>query len=269
MAGGAFNTEGSINIDTVAFSKVVKKLGKRYGVVAKAVLYDQHRLYTEDLLKGTPPFKLKDGKTSITKDLKKLFITIDNSLVLDWYSENFGKKPKSTSKKVKNATQDLESKGVLFNWTGDRGAIKRFHKRYRTGPNKGVRFKSRERKVGGDLVFGSGMYLTKAKFNAYRREVWKSIGKLKAGWIPAARHFGARIPSFVAKQPFQQGGFVDKWNKLLSAGTLTSINKIPYASKRLRQLERFASKKRQKAMDSHLKGQVAIAMKNWSTAKNG
>jgi hypothetical protein len=259
---------GGITIDKVQLDKIIGKLGLKYRKVAEIVLFDQHRLYTEDLIKGTPPFKLKDGKTAINRDLGKIFIEIDQQQVLDFYAENFGKKPKSASKKVKASTRDLEAQNIVFNWTGNKGTARNFHKKYRTGKMKGVRFKSRDRVIG-KFTFGTGMYMTKTKINAYKREVYKSIGKLKAGWVPAAKHFGSKIPAFVNKQKTQQGHFAQDFKKLRGSGWATSVNRIPWADKRLKQLMRFATKKRDKAMQKHLKRQVDIAMKKWSQNKNG
>lgn len=261
---------GDVKLNAEEFKKALNKLPNKYRTSAKKVMFEQHRFYTEDLMKGTPPMKLSIGRQAVSKDLDKIFIPIDKQIVLDWYSDNFGMVPKSAGKKVRSAVRGrLAGDGVIFNWNGDKARMRGFHEAMRTGRNKGVQFKSKDVSVGKGLKFGTGMYASSGKINSYKRERQKSVGKLKAGWVPAARHYGSKIPAWISKQSVKMGSWNDKIDDKRVNYMLTSTNSTPWAPRKLRALMMFATGKRQKDLDKHLKQAITRAAKKWSQSKNG
>jgi len=259
---------GSITIDKRSFNRAMKRLGEKYNVTAEQVIFDQHRQHSQDWIKATPPFKKAEGIKAVDKDIDKLFIELDKQQVLDFYAENFGKKPKSTGKKVKKATRDLEAEGIIFNWNGDKNRMRGYHEKFRTGKQRGVRFRSRKIPVG-NFEFGTGMYAKDTKIRAYKRERFKSVGKLKAGWVPAALKFGATIPAWVKRHTQQRGAWADRYNKKKATGFLASINSVPWAKNKLKGAESFIKRKREKALKQYFERQLQIAANKWSRSKNG
>jgi len=259
---------GELILDKAALDGAIKKLGLRYDDVANIVIKDQHRLFTEDMIKGTPPRTMAIGRTAVSNDINKIFIPLDKQQVIDYYAENFGNKPKGVGAKVRKGIRNLESQGITFNWNGDMARMKGLHQKLRTGPEKGVRFKSRDVVIG-NLKFGTGMYVPKGALNRYIKKAQKSVGKLKAGWIPSALKIGAKVPAWVMKQAEKKGAYINGLNKNASQSFLTSINQIPYAQKKLKYIMPWATKKRETAMKQHMDRAVSIAMKRWSASANG
>jgi hypothetical protein len=249
---------------------MLRRLGEKYRISATDLMFDQHRLYTADLMKGTPPRTLAIGRNAIHKDLKKIFIEMDKQVVLDWYADNFGKRSKGVGKNARSAIRGkLEGAGVIFNWNGDKTRMKSFHESTRRGPNKTVKFKSETIPVGFGMQLGTGMYANKNKIKAYEREKQKSVGKLKAGWARAAQHYGVRLPAFVSKQAVRMGGYHDKIDKKEVDISLTSINSIPWAQRKLRDLMVFATNKREKDLTTNLENAIKRVANKWSQSKNG
>ena len=255
-------------LDKAAIDRAITKLGARYSISVNKVIKDQHRLYTEDMLKGTPPFTLAKGRESVAKDIHKIFIPLDKQDVLDYYAENFGKKPKGIGAKVRKSTRDLESQNVIFNWNGDQARMKGMHQKLRTGPQKGVRFKSRNVVVG-NLTFGTGMYVPSGALNRYIKSVQKSVGKLKAGWVPSALSLGSKIPGWVMRQAVKKGTLIDGLSQTSSQSFLTSINQTPWAQRKLTSVALWATSKRQKALSQHMDRALEIVAKRWSASVNG
>jgi len=241
-------------LDKRLIDKAIDKFGDKYSVTAREVLFDQHRLFTKGMMAGTPPKTMAIGRVSVKKDLEKIFVPINRQDVLDWYAENFGKKPKGVGKKVRKHTRSLESQGVFFNWNGNKARMKGFHDRFRTGPQKGVRFKSRKVTVSKDLEFGTGMYVPASKLKSYTRDTQKSVGKLKAGWVPAALKYGVKVSGWIMRHTERRGGWEDRSTKM--GGELSSINRVPWAKKKIGRLKDFESKKRQLDMKKHMERAV-------------
>ena len=221
-----------IQIDVKGFKKQALVFANKYNREFVAIMRDQHRLWTNDLIKKTPPKTLSEGRKAVKRDLNKIFVSIDDRNVLAFFKDDIqssGKIPRS----------------VIYNLNGSPTRMKWQHERYRTGPRKNVRFKSSTVMRFGDMDLVNEMYVPRAAFNKFLNEKYSHVGQLKAGWVPAAVHFGGKFPAFAGKQTKKLGGFSDSL-KNNGRGALVSINKVPWAPSRLLQLLRATAKTRER-----------------------
>lgn len=261
----------SIVIDKKAFIATVDKFGRAYGIGVYDVLRDVHRSWTQNLYKFTPPTKQAIGRKRISEDINKAFIAIDKQQVLDFYAANFGNGSKGLGKKVRKSVKNLEGQGVIFNWNGDMSRIRAFHQANRKGSKKGVRFKSRDVTVG-KFTFGTGMYTKRSKINAYIREKQKDVGKLKSGWITAAKKFGARIDAWVNRHSAFGGsnGFAsENFDKSTGSGEFISENSVSYIAPHKTTITAWADKIARIDIQKNLKFRIEKMAKKWSTSPNG
>jgi hypothetical protein len=135
-------------------------------------------------------------------------------------------------KKRQNRAAELLP-NVSFNWSGDESKMKRKYKEARGGDGR-VRRRPASRQVG-PFTIRDVMYVPGSAFRRFRAERWKSVGKLKAGFVPAADYFasatGGRstVPGYVRTVP-QAGGYQDAVAKD-GSGYILLHDKVPYASR--------------------------------------
>jgi hypothetical protein len=143
-----------------------------------------------------------------------------------------------------------------------------YHEKFRTGRQKGVRFRSRKIPVG-NFEFGTGMYAKDTKIKAYKRERFKDIGKLKFAWDEPASKFNAKIPTWVSSRGKKRGKAKNAYSREKAQGSLITNNDISWASNRMKGFDSAIKRRRQTALKKHFKRQLEIAAKNWSRSKNG
>ncbi len=240
-------SSGNITIDTKSFNREVDKFAKRYGVSAKDVMHDQMRLWVKDLMKVTPPKTGGQGKKAILRDLRKIMVPMKDSKKLRFYEKTFGRYVPE----------------YVFNYIGK--SLKEWHrgKRDRTGRVRDVN--NAKHKVGG-YTFADKMYVKRSIFNKYLREKQKSVGKLKAGWLPAARLFGLRAPAWVMKQASIRGSAVDRMKKD-GSGFLEAVNSVPWAQEVIGRWVDFTRRTRVRDLQKHLQKRLDRLGQQFSRAK--
>lgn len=225
-------TKGAITVDVPDFSRQIRRLTKDHGITVKAVMVDQHRLWTTDLLKATPPKNRAQGKVAIEKSLKRVFVRIDDREALNFIVEGF---------------RDL---GHIVDADSD---AKRFVAHQALRDRRGRVRKDRPR-----MVFVRGMmlplkmYVATSDFNRYVKRVQRRIGLTKAGWIPAAQRFRSKIPAWVNKaQGRRSGSGIHAMNDS-GDGFLESINNVPWVGRFESGIRNATLNKRKRDLSIHL-----------------
>ena len=219
------------------------KLGRNLeelGVSMQFVGRDLMRVLMNNVTSFTFPKNTKEGKRAIDADTSRTFAALDSREAVAFFNREFGDGSASKSgilkgKKRKAQAQD-RLRGVEFNWMNDQGRMRRHHEQFRRRGR--VRYSPGSIKVG-NWTFERSMYVTTSAMRKFRREKYKSIGKNKAGWEPAATYFArvtkgrSTVPAFVKKQPIKRGRFKDAYTKD-GNGFATATNLTPYASRMTR-----------------------------------
>ena len=263
-----------ITVDTKGFAKQVDRLAREIGLTAKIVMRDQMRLWLNDLMKRFPPTGAKgltatgkgsisaskQGKDRVAKDVRKVIVGVDDA---DMKEMRQGERIFLVHK----------TKGVEFGGTGaiygvdrdlyDRSAsmsrIRAHHERFRRKSDGRVTEaragseKGRNTLNIGRWKFVDKLHVKKSAQRRYIRERQKQVGKLKAGWLPAAQVFGARPPAFVRKQATRLGSSSGLGTMNDSGdGFFEAQNNVPYAG-RFGRIMRFSAKVRQRDLDAQLR----------------
>lgn len=227
--------EANIEEMDMAFEDTLAEMG----VSRKFAVRDIMRVLANNLVTLSWPKSAKIGRSAIDSDLDKIFNTLDDPDVLEYFAARFGSDKMAKSGKLKGkkrkATAGRELRGVKFNWEGNMSRMKGWHQSHRWRGK--VRTQNTTVKRIGPWQFGSGMYVTKTALKKYKRiHVYPSVGKFKAGWYKGARALalltGGRstIPAFVRKQRDKRGAYIDKVGDK-GVGYIAVVNKIPYATK--------------------------------------
>ncbi len=208
------------------------------GVTQRFSIRDVMRVMANNMIKFSFPKNAAEGKGAIDKDLNKIFNSLDDPQVLEYFNSRFGDGTASKSGRLKGKKRKSQVRkelpDVKFNWDGNETRMKTWHESHRR--NGKVKARSRIVAKIGKWEFASGMYVTKTALNKYSRLVYKSIAKFKAGWIPAADWLAAKtggrlgVPAFARKQPDKRGS-VEEWKNDSGYEGVTIINRIPYATR--------------------------------------
>jgi hypothetical protein len=209
-----------------------------HGVTMQFGMRDIMRVYCNNLMLLTFPKSARKGKDAIDKDTSKLFAALDSPEVLAFFNSEFGDGSYTKSGKLKGKKRQAKARkrlpGVEFNWQGNQSEIKQRHD-MRRSRGKVTHFDDGVIKVG-PWEFSRRMYVPKTALKKYRREKYKSVGKLKAGWYPASQYFATKTkgrnaaPAFVAKHAIKNGTYKDLLTKD-GNGIASATNKNHYASR--------------------------------------
>ena len=239
--------------DTKQFSMDMHRLTKQYGVGVDEVMRDQMRLWTNDVIKMTPPKTLAQGRGAVIRDLNMIFSDVKDREVMNFF-------------------EDLDDRGVLpsnivINAEGNLDEMEERHNRTRT--RRGRVTEHMKHKKGfklGKLEMDAKMYVPRSAFNKYKKKKTSNVGITKAGWLGGGNPFNSKAPAFVMKQKKQgeAGGRIDKKGN----GKLWVQNNIPWAS-RLEHLFGPARRTRERDMKKHLEKRIQnIADKNHNQSKS-
>lgn len=247
---------GAITTDLKGFESQVKRFADQYGLDARDVMLDQHRLWNNDFIRLTPPKTLAQGRKAVGRDINKLFIPLSSREVLRFFAEEFGTKTSRGGVSAKNtkAAARRNLPGVIFNWDGNPSRIKAWHQKHRRKGSGRVAFRSRPVRTIRDWTFASGMYVPQAKLNKYIRERQRNVGILKAGWIPAANLFGAKIPAFVRRQGKIAGSAQDAMGRD-GSGFFLSVNRVPW-NRKLESIVKLAGRRRERDIEMNLSKRI-------------
>lgn len=244
---------------------------KDAGVTLQFIARDGFRVQINTVVKLSFPRSNKVGKTSINRDLGKIFIGMDKRDILKQYDERYGDGSSVRSKK-KRAAANAKSRKIQeakFNWRGDQGEMRAWHHQHRG--NKG-----RVKRTGSRIVFTAGerkirdvMYVPMSALKKYKRSAYSSIAEYKAGWQPALEYLGRVtggrlvLPAFVRKQPKKLGKVVDGL-KADGSGSISAFNLVPYARRLTEPWMRIAATRTEAYLDKATKKQSEAIAKRFN-----
>jgi len=226
---------GGIHVDIAGFRKSVRRLARQYGIDARFVMYDQMRLWAQNMIKHAPPKSIAQYKKTVSKDIRKLFVDTNDKKT--WKQNGV-----RLFKTKNNAVYGVEK--ILYNPSASIEEMKSHHNKYRTKSGRVTSAGGRRdtwfggtggTKNIGRWKFVDDMHVRRTALNRYVRHKQGNVGQIKAGYIPAAVHFGRKarkfpeIPSAVRKVKRRSGSHADAMRKD-GSGYLEMTNKVPYAA---------------------------------------
>ena len=231
----------------------LKKLADQVGLTVRDIAYEQKRLWLNDLIRRTPPKTLREGRHAVAGDITKMFQPINNPTMLDVWEEELKAGGFELTRTTKRGKVAISRKQIT---ASSRSAIAMIHERHRrkSGSRAGrVKFTRDNQRVWG------GKWLVPRKdLKAHLLLKKKHIGKLKAGWLPAAQYYAGKAhgsvkaPGFVRRHGSKYGAYTDTMNKS-GSGDMVSRNQVVWAGKSryLKRWVAFTGHVRQKDIVKH------------------
>lgn len=262
---------GAIEVDVAGWDRQVKDLARRYGVMAKDVVWAVHGWWTKDLIKHTPPKTYAQGRKRVAKDINKIFVPFKSSY--EWWELDPSKGGSIDVQAIAFKSKTGAVYGVekaLFRPNASETELHAHHKRYRRRDGRvteaGGRSEiGRNTKNIGRWKFVDSMHVPERVLKRYIRSMQKRVGTLKAGWMPAARKFGVSVAKWIQRAERVSGRGVDAMDDN-GNGFLESANQVPWASQKLKGVVRFTAQRRQRDFDKHLEKRMKKLAKEWSAA---
>lgn len=250
----------------------LEKVASQVGVEARDVYMDQLRLLMQDFMSRKMPLpeSAPQGRKAIDRDLNKLFVSIEQQAVLDFFEDEFGS---GSGAGIPGAVA-----GTIFNFDGNEARMRGWWKKHRqkTGRKAGrVRYFGRIVATVGDIKFANKMYVPKRAFQRFRKDLHKDVATLKAGWViagqrlAAAVNTGIRIPAWVMKQAKKMGRVSISTMKKDGNGYISATNSVPYAEEKYARtglMNPFLAKRRRDIMNA-LALRVPRLVKQFNTGK--
>lgn len=246
-----------ITVDVAGFRQQVNSFAVRYGLDARLVMLDQMRLWVGDLAKRTPPKTLAQGRAAVARDIGKVFEPLEVARATQAWAAALAKEGHTVYRKTARGLMKID-KQQLREATGQ--AMSAAHAAARDRNTGRVRV---NRKT--DQAWGGKTLVPRADGLRYIRSVQRHVGKLKAGWLPAAQRFGAKVPSFVRSQPVRMGGATDLMDRD-GSGYLEAVNSVPW-SRKLDGILNFTARVRQLDLTKHLAKRIERLARDFSTRK--
>jgi len=236
------------------------------GVTARHIYIDQLRLLMQDFMSSKMPLpeSAPQGREAIDRDLNKLFVSVNQQAVLNFFEEDFGHGELPTS--------------VIFNPDGNQARMRGFWDRHRrkSGRKAGrVRYRGKIVATVGDWKFVNKMYVPRKAFNRFRRNLHQDVAKLKAGWVIAGQQLASaagtmiRIPAWVMKQSVKMGRASVSTMKKNGDGFISATNSVEYADAKYAKSGLMAPfiKRRQKDIFGFLDKRIPRLIKQFNTGR--
>lgn len=229
----------TIETDVPHFREGIQKLAKAQNRAVRDVMLEQTGILAGQLVKRFPPKTKKMGKTAIENDLNRIMIGM----------------PDDKRDTLERWQDTLETQHDVFDDSGVR--IQDWHEKHRssrTGRTRSIKGKTH---VGG-RHFSNKLHVRQSHLKRYRTRRGKTVGSLKAGWLPGTRWGGKRPAQWIQKA----GGSGQAVNRMRpnGSGYLLIVNNAPYAS-RWRRINNFVVRSRTRGMEKSLKFAIAKAVK--------
>jgi hypothetical protein len=207
----------------------LKKLSDEVGLTVRELCYEQKRLWLNDLIKKTPPKTLSVGRQAVANDVNKIFKAVNNPTVLEVWEDELRAGGYEIDRKLKSGKTVIAKKQLKAQ---SRAAVADIHARHRIRRGKlagRVKFKYDSKRI-----WGGKWLVPKQAINAEIKEKQRHVGKLKAGWLPAAQYYAAKAhgpvkaPGFVKRHGGQFGRYRDTMGKS-GSGDMVSTNAVSWA----------------------------------------
>lgn len=199
-------------------------------------MLDQMRMWLNDLTRKTYPQTAEKGKRAVARDIGKLFVGIERPEILDW---------------IRKAMRKRDPAGFFNEYHGEQ-SLAAIHRKMRTRRTGRVDFRGRGKVQLGTWAVPMKWHVLKADLDAYRRAVLSDVGRLAAGWLPAAHHFGATAPSYVERHAGDAEGTFSDTMKDNGSGKLEAVNTVMWASPKLNFIVRATARTRERNLTKHL-----------------
>ena len=259
--------ESGITVDTKAFSKQVDRLAKTVGLTGKQVMHDQFRLWITDLMRRFPPTgqksdnatgkgsiaASKQGRDRVAKDIGKIIVGVDLSELRS--QMDIGGQQFFAFKRHSGAVYGVDRD--LYDPSASMGKLRAHHDRYRRRDGRVTEARGGSEHGRNSLDIGrwkfvDKLHVRKSTQRRFIREKQESVGKLKAGWMPAAVAFNAIPPAFVRNQMTRLGSTSGtRTMKDNGDGYFEARNNVPYAG-RFERIVKFTGHVRQLDLDRQL-----------------
>lgn len=224
-----------IDVDVPRFKREVQRFAKKYGLTAKDVMLDQMRLWAADLANNTPhkSASYKKGREAVKRDCEKVFGRIDTVRNLNLL------------RKIAGSDTDIFGDVSMRSW----------HQAQRSSSGRVKTPHPGSVKIG-KWTFTKKPHVTKREFNAYVRKRQKSVGRMRAGWLPGILRFGAKRPATWVTRHGTSDGAARDMMKATGSGYLEMSNRVPYA-RRVASVVAFTARKRVTDLTKHLHKRLA------------
>jgi len=250
---------GFIGLDAVTkqVSDFCDKFGKQYAFTAIDVMKQVMRMWVNDMLKLTAPYSTQQlvgmgvveeggdsasarlvGKRAVERDLRKLFMPIDDESndAKRWWTDAKGQ---LWFKTIDGAVFRVDPETLRFlKGSVAQSEMAAWHKQYR-GADGRVK---RSRRT---------LFVRANQFKKYLRSEQAAVGRLKAGWVPAIRAFGGKTPpAWISANPRGTAGTASTATmNAQGTGYLAATNAVPYALRKLLGVAHASGITRQKHLE--------------------
>ena len=255
----------SITVDEQGFRRQVNDLARQVGLTGRTVMLDQMRLWVSDLIRKTPPKTLAQGRKRVAKDINKVFVAVDPH---DMHELRRGDILFMVHR-YKNGGYAVEKD--QYRPSASKGTLRRHHSNLRRKDGRVTEARGGSEAGRNTLDIGrwkfiDKMHIPKRLLKSYIRDTQKHVGTLKAGWMPAALAFNAKVPNFVKKNARRAGRFTDAMGKD-GEGFLLAVNSVPYAPAKIGKLPAVTAQTRNRDLDRQLKKEFARVIKTENAKK--
>ena len=219
----------SISINDSEFKAAIAEVQRDTGKTSVDIIKDVMRLWVDDLVKKTPDRKGQSHQRKvIQRDTSKVLAPIRvNEALVSWQkSFDEGKseiwRRDSTGKSYKISSEDAGRKVVK-----DISIVGSYHNAHRNkrGRVSGVmKAESKEWYPGKILV-------PESVHKKYLRNVFRHIGKTKAGWIKGIMLFKCKMPAMISRNSAFGTGYSNAGNSLSESsmkGEVFAENSVPW-----------------------------------------
>lgn len=195
--------KATVSLDATQFSKQLLQLAQVAKKDVNEILKQQSRLFVRDCIRKTPPASMAQGRAAIRKDLfggangdavrRAVFM-----VAADWMPQ--GERTSDVLLFTNKKTGAVVTDKIHFMPNATIKQMQRIHyaakspktgrisQRFTVHAKRGPRYRSIQQAV-----------VKRAAANRYLAHVSRHVGRLKAGWWPAARALGGTAPAWVRR----------------------------------------------------------------------
>lgn len=247
----------SITVDTTWAERAMERLAHVQG----RTVMDMHRQMFGEHIKRMQssrvpvPKSQAQGRAAVRRDLSRIVVGVKKAGVSKTPdAEGYYHYVSETGARWKYP-QDLHDIG---------GAkLDQYHRAQRN-KRGGVSGRDRTNMHGGKLVINK-LHVRQATARKYMRDTARRVGRLKAGWNPAASAMRLRIPSWLARHGHGLGRFRHVHG--MNVGYLEAVNRVPYSEPRLRSFLAFSETLQAKRINHILRAEMRKLAKQYNSER--
>jgi hypothetical protein len=199
------------------------------------LMNDVMRLWSIDLMRETWPKSASVGKKAVLEQISAIFTPYDKETESSWIATDKGGANIGMAFKTKTGAV-YSVPHLLVDTSSSQSKVADYHQSQRDKRSGRVRRSVGKRnwKVG-NWEFVDKFHATQASIQTLIKEKQAHVGRLAAGWVAAASHYGVTIPGWISRHGGSEGSFKDALDTTNLKGTLEASNNVPYAGRKLGQ----------------------------------